>query len=95
MLSGARTRQSYPGGLCLLLARGRRQIFNDLHKVEREDTGNGADLPPSPFLTHERLQLYDIPLRERQLVTVLALEVEPRHTSRTALGEATTFQTSG
>ena len=92
---GDLTRQRYPGGLCLLWTRGWGQIFNDLHKVQREDTDRCADLSLSPVLSHKRLQLDHIPLRERQLVTVLPLKIEPRHASWTTLGEIKTFQTSG
>lgn len=86
------TRQSYLGGLCLLFTRRWRQIFDNLHEVQREDAGEGADLSPGPVLSNVSLQLDHIPLRERQLITVLALEVKPRHTPRTTLGEAKTFQ---
>lgn len=86
------TRQSYPGGLCLLLTCRWRQIFNDLDKVKGEDASEGADLSPSPVLSNTRLQLDHIPLRERQLITVLPIKVEPCHASWTTLGEATTFQ---
>ena len=96
------TRQCYPSGLCPvglcpggLLTWGWRQIFNHLYKVKGEDGGTGADLPASPLVSNVRLQLDHIPLGERQLVTVLPLEVKPRHTSRTTSGEARTFQTSG
>lgn len=91
------TRQCYPGGLCPggLLTWGLRQIFNHLYKVKGEDAGTGANLPASPLVSNVRLQLDHIPLEERQLVTVLPLEVKPRHTSRTTSGEARTFQTSG
>lgn len=91
VLPGNLTRQCYPGGLCLLLTRGWRQIFNDLYKVKREDTADSANLSLSPLLSNKRLQLDHVPLRERQLITVLPLKVEPRHAPRTTSGEATIF----
>lgn len=70
----------------MLFTRRWRQIFNNLHEVKWEDAGEGADLSPGPLLSNIRLQLDHIPLRERQLVAVLPLKVEPRHTPRTTLG---------
>ena len=86
-----------PGGLCPggLLTRRWGQIFNHLYKVKGEDASNGADLPASPLVSNVCLQLDHIPLGERQLITVLPLEVKPRHTSWATLGEARTLQTSG
>lgn len=70
------------------------QVFNDLYKVKREDTSEGADLSPSPLLSYVGLQLDHIPLRERQFVTMFPLKVEPGYTPWTTLWEAT-IQTSG
>lgn len=83
VLPGNLTRQCYPIGLCLLLTWRRRQIFDDLYKVKREDSSKDAVLSSSPVLSHVLLQLDHIALRERQLIAVLALKVEPRHASRT------------
>ncbi len=52
VLPGNLTRQRYPGGLCLLLTWGWRQIFNDFYKVKREDTSNSTDLSLSPLLSN-------------------------------------------
>lgn len=72
-----------PNGLCLLLTRSLRQIFNDFHKVQRKDSSGGADLSLSPFLAHVRLQLDHIALREWQLVALLPLKVKPCDAPRT------------
>lgn len=80
--------------LLLLLARGRRQIFDDLHKVQRENTHEGAHLAPGPVLPDVGLQLDHVPLGEGQLVAVLPLKVEACHAPRTAGGDET-FKRSG
>lgn len=83
LFPGFLTRQGYLGWVCLLLTRRGRQIFNDVHKVQREDAGGGPQLSPCPLLSHVRIQLDYVPLGEGQLVTVLAIEIEPGHTSWT------------
>lgn len=75
------TRQCHPAGL--LLTGRRRQIFYDVHKVKGEDADGHAHLSPSPVLPHILLQLDNVSLGERQLITVFPLKVKPCLTSRT------------
>lgn len=80
----------YSDRMSLLQTRGWGQIFDDLHKVERDEAGRGADLSPGPLLSDVRLQLDHVSLRERQLVLAgVALKVELRHASRTAVAFST------